>query len=117
MDCPSFPIIQASGRRWQKYWVKGWYYNALYPSQYYYKLYKEQACWADITGPTTGVPDVVCNMRDIGYIAKHFGAKYGEDKFLPSTYGVGCSDVYGDQKIDMRDIGFACKHFGHTTQP
>ncbi len=124
-DCPGFPIIQPLGRRWTKYWVKGWYYNALYPAQYYYKLYKAQACWSDVTGPTIGIPDNVCNMRDIGYIASHFGAKAPDPaatppydpKFAPSTYGIGCADVYGDLKVDMRDIGLACKHFGHTTQP
>ncbi|MEM3616529.1 MAG: ABC transporter substrate-binding protein [Candidatus Bathyarchaeia archaeon] len=133
-DCPSFPIIQTTGRRWQKYWLKGWYYNGLYPSAYFYKQYKavnptvpqpSPACWADITGPTVGIPDGVCNMRDIGYISKHFGAKAPDPaatppydpRWAPGTYGCGGSDIYGDRKIDMRDIGLASKHFGHTTQP
>jgi peptide/nickel transport system substrate-binding protein len=129
-DCPSFPIIQASGRRWQKYWVKGWYYNGLYPSQYYYKMYKEQTCWANVIGapgPTNPhmLPDDVCNMRDIGYISKHFGATAPDPareppydpKWAPGVYGCLGADVYGDRRVDMRDIGLACKHFGHTTQP
>ncbi|MEM3616882.1 MAG: ABC transporter substrate-binding protein [Candidatus Bathyarchaeia archaeon] len=123
-DCPSFPIAQPSERKWIKYWVKGWYYNPLSPDYYYY-MYKEQACWADVTGPTVGIPDGVCNMRDIGYIARHFGARAPDPaatppydpRWAPGTYGCGGSDVYGDRKIDMRDIGYACRHFGHTTQP
>jgi len=125
MDAPNMPTSQPLGRRWSKYWVKGWYYNALYPSQYYYKMYKEDTCWADVTGPTLGVPDGVCNMRDIGYIAAHFGAKAPDvartppydPKWAPGNYGAGGPDVYGDRKIDMRDIGFACAHFCHTTRP
>ena len=126
LDDPNLPIVQALGRRWCKYWVKGWYYNALYPSQYYYKLYKEDACWADVTGPTLGVPDGVCNMRDIGYIAGRFGAKAPDPakgllaydpKWAPGMYGQGGADVYGDRKVDMRDIGFACAHFGHANKP
>jgi len=124
-DCPSIPMAQALGRRWQKYWYKGWYYDALYPSSYYYKHYKEDACWADVTGPTIGVPDGVCNMRDIGYIAARFGAKAPDPskvppydpKWAPGQYGCSGADVYGDRKVDMRDIGLACAHFGHKNKP
>jgi len=125
-DCPSFPIVQAVERKWTKYWVKGWYYNALYPSNYYYyKLYKEQACWYDVTSDDVGVPEVICNMRDIGYIAQHFqgvapnpAAPIIYDPFwAPGVYGCGGCDCYGDRIIDMHDIGYACQHFGHTTEP
>jgi peptide/nickel transport system substrate-binding protein len=121
MGCPSFPICQPFGRVWMKYWVKGWYYNGLYSGYYYYHLYKEDSCWADVTGPTVGRPDGVCNMRDVGYIAQHFGARAPDPsydpKWAPGSYGCGGADVYGDRKVDMRDIGLACRHFGHTTQP
>jgi len=124
-DCPSFPIAQISGRRWQKYWVKGWYHNGLYPATYYYHIYKEDACWADVTSDVAGVPDGVCNMRDIGYVALHFGTVAPDISspgiydvnWAPGTYGCGGCDVYGDRLIDMRDIGEACKHFLHTTEP
>jgi len=133
-DVPDIPIAQGLGRRWTWYWVKGWYYNALYPSQYYYKLYKENACWADVTGPLASYlpnqpaqnyPEGVDNMRDIGYIANHFGAKAPDpaktppydNKWAPGVYGAAGADVYGDRKIDMRDIGFAAAHFGDTTEP
>jgi peptide/nickel transport system substrate-binding protein len=124
-DCPSFPIAQQRARRWQKYWVKGWYYNPLYPSDYYYDLYKEDACWGDVTGSYVGVPDGVCAMRDIGYIAGHFRARAPDTtkaqaydpKWAPGRYSCGGCDVYGDRKVDMRDIGFACMHFGDTNEP
>ena len=120
-DCPSYPIAQPKVRNWIKRWVKGWYYNALYPSDYYYHLYKEYSCWADITGPTPGIPDGICNMRDINYIAIHFGAKAPDPgrpydpKWAPGNYP-GC-DLYGDRIVNMRDIAFACQHFGHTSAP
>jgi len=138
-DDPSLPVAQPIGRKWVKYWVKGWYYNALYGASvspflgtcdYFYKLYKENTCWADVMGAALPpqyipYPDGVCSMRDIGYIAGHFGAKAPDpyrdppydSKWAPGTYGCYGCDVYGDRKIDMRDIGFACAHFGHTTQP
>lgn len=125
-DCPSFPIVQPVGRKFLQYWVKGWYYNAMYPSQYYYHMYKEDDCWGDVTGPYVGVPDGMGgNMRDIGYVAGHFGAKAPDPsgtppydpKWAPGSYGCGGCDVYGDRRVDMRDIGFDCAHFLHYMQP
>jgi peptide/nickel transport system substrate-binding protein len=125
MDCPSLPLAEPLGRAWRKYWVKGWYYNGLYPALYYYHLYKENTCWCDVTGLQPGVPDGVTNMRDIGYIAAHFGARAPDPtktpiydpRWAPGVYGCGGADVYGDRKIDMRDVGLACSHFLHTTKP
>ena len=37
---PSFPLVQPFGRRFARDFVKGWYYNALYPGLYAYDLYK-----------------------------------------------------------------------------
>jgi len=37
---PSFPCEQVTGRRWQRDWVQGWYYNALYPGMYFYHIWK-----------------------------------------------------------------------------
>jgi ABC-type transport system substrate-binding protein len=124
-EVPNLPTSQPLGRRWAQYWVKGWYFNTLYPSQFYYNMYKEDACWADVTSATAGIPDGRTDMRDIGYVAGHFGAKAPDTartppydpKWAPGTYGMAGADVYGDRKVDMRDIGFAAAHFGHTAQP
>jgi peptide/nickel transport system substrate-binding protein len=122
-DDPSLPIVQPVGRRFCKYWVRGWYYNALYPSQYYYKMYKENTPWADVTSATVGRSDGVVDMRDIGYIASAYGSQapdpavlppYRSPLWAPGTYGYGGADVYGDRVIDMRDIGFVASHFGYT---
>jgi peptide/nickel transport system substrate-binding protein len=39
-DCPGLPLIQALGRRFEREWVRGWYYNQLYPGLYFYDLWK-----------------------------------------------------------------------------
>ncbi len=124
-DNPSLPTDQPTGRKWLQYWVKGWEYNALWPSDYYYHLYKADECWGSVTGPTPGVSDGVCSMRDLGLVASKFGARAPDTsrtppydpKWAPGTYSPAGADVYGDRRVDMRDIGFMCHHFGHTSQP
>jgi peptide/nickel transport system substrate-binding protein len=121
-DAPFLPIDIPIGRRWCWYWVKGWYYNALYPAQYYYSMYKEDTCWYNISGPTPGVPDDVTNMRDVTYLLLHFNAKAPEPGKAPDprwvgTYGVGGVDPYGDRVCNMRDVTFTILHFNHRNQP
>jgi ABC-type transport system substrate-binding protein len=121
-DAPSLPIDIPVGRRWCWYWVKGWYYNALYPAQYYYSMYKEDTCWYNISGPTPGVPDDVTNMRDVTYLLLHFNAKAPEPGKTPDpkwvgTYGFGGVDPYGDRICNMRDVTFTILHFNHRNVP
>jgi hypothetical protein len=40
LDLPSIPVVQPMGRRFARDWVKGWYYNDLFPGLYFYDLYK-----------------------------------------------------------------------------
>ena len=42
-DCPSFIIDQPVGRHFERDWVNGWYYNAVYPGIYFYNLWKSYA--------------------------------------------------------------------------
>jgi hypothetical protein len=121
-DAPFLPIDIPIERRWQWYWVKGWYYNPLYPGDYYYSMYKEATCWYDISGTTRGIPDGVTNMRDIVYLILHFMAeapKPGKpvDPRWVGTYGVGGVDPYGDRICNMRDVTYAILHFMHKSQP
>jgi len=39
-DSPGLPLIQAVGRAWRRDWMRGWYYNQLYPGFPYYDYYK-----------------------------------------------------------------------------
>jgi len=68
----------------------------------------------DVTGPTPGVPDGVCNMRDIGYICNHFGTKPSSPNWNPNCDVTGPTKGVPDGKVDMRDIGIACNNFMKT---
>jgi peptide/nickel transport system substrate-binding protein len=39
-DVPSVILYQPLGRHWERTWVQGWYYNPIYPGQYFYALSK-----------------------------------------------------------------------------
>jgi peptide/nickel transport system substrate-binding protein len=127
-DVPSFPLITPYGRRFCKYWVKGWYYDALYPSQYYYSMWKENTCWYDVAGAQLagqpGISDGITNIKDITYEILHFNARPPDPNFQDpkwvGTYGNGGVDPGpggGDRICNIKDITFAILHFQHTTQP
>jgi peptide/nickel transport system substrate-binding protein len=117
-DCPSVPIPSPTGRRWCQYWVKGWYFDALYPATYMPSVYKYDDCWFDVGGSTPGIQDGIVNMRDITYLILHFNAKASIPGVAPDpkwveTYGNGCVDPYGDGTCNMRDLTGAIIHFNH----
>lgn len=118
-DCPCIPIPTPTGRLWCQYWVKGWYYNAMYPGLYIRSLWKADDCWFDVSGPTVGVSDGKTDMRDISYLILHFNAKAPSSATTPDPkwvgmYGAnGCVDPYGDRVCNMRDISGAILHFNH----
>ena len=118
-DCPSYPLVNPRGRRWCQYWVKGWYYNALYPSSYFYTMWKQDDCWFDVSGPTMGVSDGIDNMRDIQYLLMHWNAHapmpgYPLDSKWVGVYGAnGAVDVEGNRFSGMRGIQGAILHFNH----
>jgi hypothetical protein len=68
----------------------------------------------DITGPTTGMPDGVCNMRDIGYTANRFGTTPSSPSWDPNADFTGPTTGLPDNTVNMRDIGEATKHFGES---
>jgi hypothetical protein len=116
-DCPSLPMPTPTGRRWCQYWVKGWYFNALYPATYIPSVYKYDDCWFDVTGTTVGMQDGIVNMRDIQYLIIDFNAKASvpgkPDPKWVGTYGNGGVDPSGDRLCNMRDIQRAILHFQH----
>jgi len=68
----------------------------------------------DVSGPTLGVPDGVCNMRDIGYICAHFGTTPTSPNWDPNCDVTGPDWGVPDNVVNMRDIGEACRNFGKT---
>ena len=118
-DVPSFPMTNPRGRIWLNYWVKGWYYDPVYPAFYIRDYFKMDNCWFDVTGPTKYVSDGVTNMRDINYLIAAFNAlapKPGiaTDPRWNGNYGAnGGVDPSGDRLSNMRDIQGTILHFNH----
>jgi peptide/nickel transport system substrate-binding protein len=118
-DCPSIPLAQPLSRVWMKYWVKGYYYNALAPSSDYYRMWKYDNCWYCNSGPTSGVSDGIVGMRDISYTILRFSGRAPDPsrpldpKWIPVYGANGCVDTYGDRMVNMRDIANAILHFNH----
>jgi peptide/nickel transport system substrate-binding protein len=118
-DAVSMPITCPRGRRWCNYWVKGWYYDALYPAFYIRDIYKMDDCWYDTSGPTTAVSDGIVNMRDIQYLIARFNAKAPQPGVAPDARwngnygGNGGVDPSGDRLSNMRDITGTVLHFNH----
>jgi len=57
-DCPSVPLAQQRGRRFERDWVQGWYYNPLLFGNYFYTQWKELVPPAEVT-PGSNVVDAV----------------------------------------------------------
>jgi peptide/nickel transport system substrate-binding protein len=118
-DAVSIPITCPRGRRWCNYWVKGWYYDALYPAFYIRDYFKMDNCWYDTSGQMTAVSDGVVNMRDITYLILRFNAKAPQpgvptDTRWNGNYGAnGGVDPSGDRLSNMRDIQGTVLHFNH----
>ncbi|MEM3616535.1 MAG: LamG domain-containing protein [Candidatus Bathyarchaeia archaeon] len=66
----------------------------------------------DITGPIEGVPDGICNMRDIGYICRRFGTTPSSPNWDPNADVTGPTPKTPDNIVNMRDVGEACRNFG-----
>lgn len=116
-DAPAIMMVNPRGRLFQWYWVKGWYYDAVYPARRIYTTWKQDSPWYDVSGGTPGVSDDVVNMRDIAYLVAHFNAKapipgVALDPKWVGVYGAnGAVDPYGDRKSDMKDIAGAILNF------
>jgi ABC-type oligopeptide transport system substrate-binding subunit len=115
-DVPSFPVATPNGRRWCNYWVKGWYYDAVYPGLHAYTMWKQDTPWYDVSGSVAGQSDGKVNMKDIAYLVIHFNAKAPSatitDPKWVGAYGAnGCVDPYGDRVSNMKDIAGTVARF------
>jgi hypothetical protein len=68
----------------------------------------------DVSGPIPGVPDGVCNMRDIGYFCTKFGTTPFSPNWDPNADVTGPTPKVPDNIVNMRDIGEACSNFMKT---
>jgi len=84
LDVPSFPLVQPSGRRFARDWVKGWYYNALYPGLYAYDLYKSVATTVNVDVDMTATVTPATPTYPIVYIF-HNQMRKGNGDASPAT--------------------------------
>jgi hypothetical protein len=65
----------------------------------------------DVTGPTPGVPEGICDMRDIAYFCARFLTTPASPNWDPNVDVTGPTARVPDDRVDMRDIADACSHF------
>jgi hypothetical protein len=59
----------------------------------------------DISGPTLGVYEGTCNMRDIQYLILYFNTNPSSPTWKPNA------DINNDGTVNMRDIQIAILNF------
>ncbi len=138
---PSVPLDQPLGRWWARDWVRGWYFNPIFPGVYGYSLWKEDiqatsgpfagrhASWEDIT------EDGKVDIKDLATAARSYGSYFIQHDLPPyptgtagTTYGNWNSraDVNiineatggrGDMKVDIKDLATIARVYGFVADP
>jgi hypothetical protein len=111
-DAPGVCLVQAAGRRYERDWLRGWYYNPIYPGSDYYHLWKALTHFGDATN--NGAVD----LFDAGYVSGHFsaaGLPYNPAADMNGGKG-GLTGVefirgMGDGTVDITDIGLVSAFF------
>jgi hypothetical protein len=68
----------------------------------------------DVTGIVAGVPDGVCNMRDVGYFVNAWLSTPSSPRWNANCDVTGAGARVPDGVVNMRDIGDVCVNFGKT---
>jgi len=118
-NVPSFTIDQPLGVHFEQDWNVGWYYNTVYPGEYFYNMWKwyyvPEANAGSKTQPqSSNLPadvnyDGIVNIKDISAVAKAFLTSY--TIFGLSPRWVFRGDVNNDRHIDIKDISYVAKLF------
>ena len=125
-DCPSFTIVQPTGRHFERDWVQGYFYNPLPQfSQIYlnyyplWKWYYSPVAQLNMTGSPAGYNepadanyDGKVDIKDVSTVAQSFGATYGPPIHPRWIFR---ADLNLDRKIDIKDISYVAKQFGKTS--
>jgi peptide/nickel transport system substrate-binding protein len=101
----SLPVLQPSGRHWERTWVQGWYFNPMYFGFYFYPLWKEDLPAED--SDMNGVVDIF----DIVAMAKAFGSFYVPGSPHPDWNSR--ADLNEDTIVDIFDVVSIAKVFGY----
>jgi len=122
---PSIPLEEAFGRRFERDWVQGWYFNPAYPGVYGYTMWKQELPCEDVNS------DGRVDIKDLALAAKVFGAYYIQPLLPPNPSGPAGyytvswnskADINvvnqttggrSDMKIDIRDLATIAKLYGY----
>jgi len=126
---PSVPLEEAVGRRFERDWVQGWYFNPAYPGVYGYTMWKQDLPPEDVDS------DGKVDIRDLATAAKAFGAYYIQPLLPPNPSGPAgyysinwnskadvnivnpSTGARSDMKIDIKDLATIVKLYGFIGDP
>lgn len=89
-DAVSFPLVQATGRHWERDWMEGWYNNPIYPGSYYYHYWKGYK--ADVNF------DYKVDLFDLTIIGSAWDSRPGDANWAP------CADIDNNGWIYLPDL-------------
>jgi len=132
-DQPDIMKVQPLGRRWEKDYVQGWYYNPLsmgsaanYIGEQVcsnlYTIWKEDLRWEDIDA------NGKIEIKDIAYAAKAFGGYFIQRNLPPATDPPGPNgyytanwdsrcDIDQNKKNEVKDLAKIAIRFGYVAAP
>jgi len=127
-DVPTVLTLQGIGRHFELAWVRGWYYNSLYPGGFYYHYWKADTHFGDVSGATYGISDGAVNPSDSGFISAHWSAPisvYGYHVVADINGGLGgttgglSGPVRGmsDGLVDIKDLGLVSAYWDSPQGP
>jgi peptide/nickel transport system substrate-binding protein len=111
-EIPSVPLAYATGRHWERTWVAGWYYNAIFPGFggcFCYHMWKEELATEDLD--MNGAVDIF----DIVRLAGAFGSFWIPGAAHPDWDSR--ADLNQDEVVDIFDVVLIAKQFGATAPP
>jgi peptide/nickel transport system substrate-binding protein len=110
-DCPSVPLYQDRGRRVERDWVQGWYYNPLASANYFYTQWKEESPPTEVNAGSNIVDKlnasdtiVLINTTATGNISLSKHDINIEGTIPPDLVSMKC--VLFDSTLDPGEIAF-----------
>jgi peptide/nickel transport system substrate-binding protein len=96
-DCVSIPLVQYTGRHWERDWMEGYYYT---PGQGYYFHHYWKGYSADVNF------DYQVDLSDLTIIGAAWDSKPGD------TDWAACADVDNDGWVYLYDLTMAGTYYG-----
>jgi len=121
-DQPDIMGVMGLGRRWEKDYVQGWYYNPILPGTNWYTLWKEDMKWEDVDA------NGKIEIKDVAAASKAFGSYFIQRALPPATDPPGPpgyytanwdsrTDIDQNKKNEIKDLAKIAKLFGTVSPP